>query len=60
MYLAEKRSEYKTGNKEPSLNSLGMDEEDDTHKYSIPDETDSLRISKVSTHENGSFNVVAC
>ena len=43
MYQTKKRSEYKTGDKELPKNILGVDEKDDTHKYSTTDEIDSQK-----------------
>ena len=35
MHLAKKRSEYKIQYKEPAMNIPYVDEEDDTHEYSM-------------------------
>ena len=43
MYQAKKRSDYKNVDGERPMNTLGVDEEDDTHEYSISDETDSQK-----------------
>ena len=60
MYQTEKRLEYKIVDKEPPMNNFSVDHENNTHKYFMPNETDSQKEDLSDSRcENSPQNVIA-